>query len=86
MGLQLPPKTRLGDEKNACGSFGIFWESRCLFYVAINVAMASMWARRPLGGYIVQLLTHLSLSHRYLLRRLHGEMVAIKRLYFNKPK
>ena len=48
--------------------------------------MASMWAGRPLGGYIVQLLAQLSLSHTYLLCRLHGEMVAIKRLYFNKPK
>jgi hypothetical protein len=63
-----------------------FLKSRWLFYVAINLAMASMWAGRFLGGYIVQLLTQLSLSHTYLLCKLHGEMVAIKRLYFNKPK
>jgi hypothetical protein len=48
--------------------------------------MASMWARRPMGGYIVQLLTQLTLSHTYLLCRFHGKMVAIKRLYVNKPK
>jgi len=43
--------------------------------------MASMWAGRPLGGYIVQLLAQLSLSHTYLLCRLHEEMIAIKRLF-----
>jgi hypothetical protein len=26
MGLQLPPKTRLGDENNACGSFWFLWK------------------------------------------------------------
>ena len=48
--------------------------------------MASMWAGRPMSGYIVQLLTQLSLSHTCLLCTLHEKMVAIKKLYFNKPK
>jgi hypothetical protein len=48
--------------------------------------MASLWARWPMGGYIVQLLTQLSLCHTCLLYMLYGKMVAIKRLYFNKPK